>query len=122
MKLTIMTIILFMFGCAKPESKLSLVAIQHVGEGVVSGDTCKTMYLEDGRDVKKPEEFKITPYEVVATAKEKLGYNCGHKLSAEILSDKDHYHIVRLGSLQDAIIIDGQDGSIVSKGFKDESQ
>ena len=55
-------------------------------------------------------------------SKEKLGYNCGHKLGAKILSDKDHYYILRLGSLQDAIIINGKDAYIVSKGFMEKPQ
>jgi len=122
MKAIIFLAVLLIFGCTKSEPNLELVAIQHIGKGVINGDACKTLYREDGRDVTTPVNFKITPYEAVSLVKEKLGYSCGHKFGSQVLADKEHYHIVRAGVTQDAIIVNGEDGSIVSKGFMARSE
>lgn len=117
MKSIILIIIVFLFGCDKTEPNFEFVAIQHIGKGIMNGDSCRTLYREDGHNVKTPEKFKITPYQVVMLAKENLGYSCGHKLGAQILADKENYYIVRLDFIQDAIIINGKNGSIISEGF-----
>ena len=122
MKTGFCIILLIISGCTKSQPTLEVVAIQHVGKGIMNGDACKTLYREDNDAVISPTNFKITPYEAVKIANEKLGYSCGNKLGAQILADKEHYYIVRLGNVQDAIVISGADGSIVSSGFMEKKE
>ena len=117
MKAVIFIMVIFVTGCTKSDHKLEFVAIQHIGKGILNGDACKTLYREDGRMIKLPENFKLTPYEAIAIANEQLGYSCGNKFGSKILADKQHYYIVQLNVRQNAIIINGEDGSILSKGF-----
>lgn len=99
-----------------------MVAIQHIGKGVMNGDACMTLYREDGGRVITPANFRITPYQAVAIANERLAYSCGHKLGARILADNENYYIVRLENVQNAIIINGADGAILSKGFMEKNK
>ncbi len=117
MKYTICIILLFMAGCNETQSSLDVVAVQHTGKGIMNGDACKTLYREDGHAVVTPPNFKITPFDAIEIAKEKLGYSCENKSGAQILSDGKSYHIVRLGVTRDAIVINGMNGAVESKGF-----
>ncbi len=103
MKYIICITLLFLAGCGKTQSSLEVVAVQHIGKGIMSNDACKTIYREDGNAVETPHNFKITPFKAIEIAKEELGYSCSNKLGAQILSDGKSYYIVRLGIIQDAI-------------------
>lgn len=122
MKYTVCIILLFIAGCSETQSSLEAVAVQHIGKGIMNGDACKTLYREDGHAVVTPPNFKITPFEAIEIAKKKLGYSCGNKLGAQILSDVKSYHIVRLGVTQDAIVINGMNGAVESKGFMERGK
>lgn len=122
MKYIICIILLFITGCGETQSSLEVVAVQHVGRGIMNGDACKTLYREDGRAVETPQNLKITPFEAIEIAKEELGYSCGNKLGAQILSDGKSYYIVRLGITQDAIILNGMNGAVESKGFMERDK
>lgn len=117
MKYAIYVFLFFIVGCSKTQANLELVAVQHIGKGILHGDACKTLYREGGHDVVTPENFKITPFEAVEIAKQKLGYSCGSKFGSQVLADGESYYIVRLGVAQDAIIINGMYGTVESKGF-----
>lgn len=117
MKNVIYFLLFLMIGCSEQETSLELVAVQHIGKGIINGDACKTLYREDGRTIISPEKFRITPFQAIKIAKDELGYSCTNKLGADILSDGKSYFIVRLGVKEDAIIINGTDGTIKSKGF-----
>jgi hypothetical protein len=109
--------LIFIAGCSESRSNLEEIAVQHTGRGIMNNDACKTLYREDGRAVKTPQNFEISPFDAIIIAKKKLNYSCGNKLGVRILSDGKSYYIVRLGSTQDAIIINGVNGVIESKGF-----
>jgi len=81
----------------------------------MNGDACKTLYRDDDQTVVTPPNFKITPFEAIEIAKEKLEFSCSSKLGAQILSDGKSYHIVRLGVKQEAIIINGINGAVESQ-------
>jgi hypothetical protein len=117
MKYAIFVFLFFIAGCSKTQANLEVVAEQHVGKGIMNDYACKTLYREDDHDVITPENFKITPFEAIEIAKEQLGYSCGSKLGAQILSDGKSYYIVRLGVIQDAIIINGMHGTVEANGF-----
>lgn len=117
MKYIICIILFFLAGCSKTQPNLEVVAWQHIGKGIVNGDACKTLYREDGQAVISPENFKITPFDAIEIAKEKLGYSCGNKFGAQVLANGKSYYIVRLGVIDDAIIINGMSGTVESKGF-----
>ena len=117
MKYIICIILLFMAGCSETHPDLKLVAVQHIGKGIINDDPCKTLYREDGKNVVTPPRFKLSPFDAIEIAKENLGYSCGNKLGAEIFSSESSYHIVRLGNKKDAIVINGMNGSVESKGF-----
>jgi len=108
---------LFLFSCSKPQPTLELVANQHIGKGIINNDPCKTLYRDDGNDVVIPRNFKLKPHEAVIIAKQKLGYSCVNKLGAQLFADTSNYYIVRLGVTDNAIVIDGTNGVILSKGF-----
>jgi hypothetical protein len=122
MKYTICSILLFAAGCSETQSNLEVVAVQHIGKGIINDDECLTLYREDGNAVVTPHNFKITPFEAIEIAKEKLKYACGNKLGTKILSDGKAYHIVSLGVAQDAIIINGMNGTVESKGFMERGK
>lgn len=117
-----LAMMLLLSGCAKSDPKLELVAIQHMGEGLIDGDACKTLRREDGLNIETPQNFTVSPYELIVIAKETLGYSCGHKWGAQIYADKENYYIVRLGLIEDAIIISGETGAILSKGFMEKPE
>lgn len=117
MKYIIFFILLFIAGCNETQPSLEFVAVQHVGKGVIDGDACKTLYRKDGHAVTVPSNFKITPFEAIEIAKDKLNYSCSNKLGVQIFSDGKSYHIVRLGLTEDAIVINGTNGAMESIGF-----
>lgn len=121
-KLTISIILLFLVGCSEKPSGLVVVAVQHIGKGIMKGDACKTLYREDDHAVTTPQNFKISPFEAIGIANEELGYSCTNKFGAQILADEQSYYIVRLGSSQDAIMINGINGVVESKGFMERER
>lgn len=117
MKYIICIILLIIAGCSETHPNLKLVAVQHVGKGVMNGDPCNTLYREDSKAVVTPPRFKLSPFDAIEIAKENLGYSCGNKLGVQIFSSENSYHIVRLGITKDAIVINGMTGAVESKGF-----
>lgn len=117
MKYIVSTILLILAGCSEEKSKFESIAVQHIGRGIMNGDACKTLYRKDENPVEAPFSFKITPFEAIEVAKEQLDYSCLNKLGSEIFSDGKSYYIVRLGIMKDAIIINGSNGKVESKGF-----
>jgi len=85
-------------------------------------DPCKSLYRKDGNEVVIPKNFKIKPHEAVIIAKEQIGYSCTNKFGAQLFSDTSNYYLVRLGVTDNAIIIDGENGFIISKGFMGRSK
>ncbi len=122
MKYSLYILIFFLFSCSKQPPIRELVANQHIGKGVMHNDPCKTLYRDDGNEVKMPKDFKLKPHEAVIIAKQKLGYSCINKLGAQLFADSSNYYLVRLGVTDNAIIIDGTNGAIISKGFMGESK
>ncbi|MGH1487378.1 MAG: hypothetical protein ACRBCI_14280 [Cellvibrionaceae bacterium] len=98
-------------------TKIKFIANQWVGNGFEGDNRCASIYREDGNIVKTPPTFSLSPLDAVSIAKETLNFSCTHKWGAQIYADKKHYYIARLGSLDNAIIIHGVSGEIISKGF-----
>lgn len=121
MKYAVCIIVVLIAGCSDTQPDFKSVAVQHIGKGIMNGDACKTLYREDGKAVVSPINFKITPFDAIEIAKEELGYSCNNKLGAQILAHGKFYYIVRLSDTEGAIIINGENGSIVSKGFMAKS-
>ena len=122
MKTSLFIFLFLVLGCSNQNSGLHLVALQFVGKGTINEDPCKRLYLEDGSDVVTPTNFKLKPHEAVIIAKNNLDYLCTHKWGAQIYADNDNYYIVRLDVINDAIIINGTNGAIISKGFMRKSK
>jgi hypothetical protein len=114
--------LILLLGCSeKNTSEIKLVAIQWVGNGFEGSDRCASVYWEDGKEAKKPSEFLLSPYDAIKVAKDKLNFSCTHKFGAQIYADKENYYIARVELLDNAIIINGTTGKILSAGFQARS-
>ncbi len=117
MKASLFIFLFLVLGCSRQNPGLDLVALQFTGKVTINEDPCKRLYLNDGSDVVSPVNFKLKPHEAIIIAKNNLDFLCTHKWGSQIYANGDNYYIVRLGVIKNAIIINGTNGAIISKGF-----